>query len=191
MYSGVLTNQSSGAGVESAFVEKKLREVQSKESPGIERNRTTVIQIADATLDQILANNRLDLKILASQYFLQHVNRIVRDQLFQQVDWLIDPNDWAEGDQLANHESFKTLLKLILNATPKESPYLSLSDEGNLVTTWIASKHRMHVECFPGERYRWFIATGEGDEAEKTSGTTKTLKRFLELLAPYRSVGWF
>ncbi len=184
------SEQSPGAGKEFNFYQAMMKN-HAEELTSSEQLLPTINKLGSLSVDEQLFDNCADLKILTSRYAVQHMDAAFRKQLFNQLDWLLNPEDWEEGDILANSESFKTLIKFILNSHPNQAPFLGLSNQGNLLAEWRHNNNKLTLECMPKERTRWFIIYANGEEEEKLSGNAKSVQRLIEQLYPFKQAGWF
>lgn len=148
-------------------------------------------QREDRSLEESLFDNRAALKIITSMYGASHIDPVLRSQLFFQIDWLLKSDEWAEGDNFAGAESFKTLIKFILNSNPFESPGLGLSDGGNLLASWVKDANKLVLECLPGDHFKWFASCVFDSKKERAGGESPSLERLLNCLQTYQSAGWF
>jgi hypothetical protein len=165
--------------------------LESTNATGKPEEPTRTEELEDPSTEERVLCNRAELKIIASIYALQHIESKVRTQLFNQIDWLLSPENWEDEDKLANKDSFKTLIKFILNFHPTEAPYLGLSSEGNLLAEWRQESNKLSLECLPQEKTKWFVSCTIDGEGERASGEAPSLRRLLNLLEPYKKVGWF
>ncbi|MSP43864.1 MAG: hypothetical protein EXR08_10980 [Alphaproteobacteria bacterium] len=143
------------------------------------------------TLEESLFDNRAALKIITSKLGTSHIDPSLRSQLFFQIDWLLKSEEWEEGDNLPNEQSFKTLIKFILNSSPLESPSLGLSESGNLLALWINGVNKLNLECFPNDHFKWLVSCVFEGKKERAAGESPSLVRLLNSLEPYNNAGWF
>ena len=93
--------------------------------------------------------------------------------LSRQIDAMLDPDEWIEGDKPLSPDSFDTLLLVLMRLRPYRRPGLGLTDDGNAVATWSRSAtDRLIVECLSNGRVRW-IATAPVAGVNE-SGTMET-----------------
>jgi hypothetical protein len=150
-----------------------------------------VKEFRSTSIKERLWNNSAELKVLTSWYSLHHLNAEFKNQFFSQIDWLLDSEDWDEDDLLANEKSFVTLIKFILNSNPKQAPFLTLTDSGNLVGTWINKENKFRLECFENDSTNWFVSIQENDGYERAMGESRSIKRLIDSVKPYKAGGWF
>jgi hypothetical protein len=142
-------------------------------------------------IEELLFDNRAELKKITAQYGLSHLDKTLRSQLFQQIDWILDDQEWEQLDSFADEESFKTLIRFVLNANPIKAPYLNIADDGHLIATWLSGENKLRLECFQNDRIKRFISCMIDGEAEGDAGETFSLQRLLDRLEPFRQAGWF
>ncbi len=143
------------------------------------------------SIEELLFDNRASLKTIAVRYGLSHLDETLRLQLFQQIDWILDEQEWEDLDSFADQESFKTLIRFILNANPVKAPYLNISDDGHLIATWISGENKLRLECFSNDRTKWFVSCKIDGESERAEGNSSSLQRLLDHLTPFKKAGWF
>lgn len=143
------------------------------------------------SLKEQLFANRNNLKIMAARYTMEYISPDFRKQLFNQLDWLFDPEGWEKDYVLAKPDSFKTLIKFILNTKPYAAPHLGLSDDGNMLASWRKDSNKLMLECWPDESTKWFVSCVFEEKLERASGEAPSLRRLLAALSPYRNAGWY
>jgi hypothetical protein len=147
--------------------------------------------VAQRSIEELLFDNRAELKRITAQYGLSHFDKDLRAQLFKQIDWILDDEEGEQLDNFADQESFKTLIKFVLNTNPVNAPYLNLADDGHLIATWITGANKLRLECFANDYTQWFISCEIDGEAERISGEAASLQRLLDRLEPFKKAGWF
>lgn len=110
--------------------------------------------------------------------------------LSRQIDAMLDPDEWIEGDKPLSPDSFDTLLLVLMGLRRYRRPGLGLTDDGNAVATWSRSAtDRLIVECLPNGRVRWIATAPVGNVNE--SGTMETSPdRLLMTLAAFNPDHW-
>src|SRR5690242_11729390 len=58
-----------------------------------------------APTPELLFDNLVSLKVLSASVAM-HLTRIQRDDLFKQIDELLSPDNWVDGDHLISEASF-------------------------------------------------------------------------------------
>ena len=143
------------------------------------------------TIEEQLWDNRAALKEITAKYGLSHLDPKIRAQLFLQIDWLLDSDSWEEGDALANIESFKTLIKFILNTSLAKAPSLGLSDKGNLLASSVSETGKLILECKPYERTKYIASHTTNGKQKRAAGDAESIEDLLDLLSPFNNAGWF
>lgn len=152
---------------------------------------TSQIKLENASLEETLFNNRASLKIITSRYGASHIDPNIRKHLFFQIDWLLNGEEWEKNDNLPNEESFKTLIKFILNSSPVEAPSLGLSDNGNLLASWKHGANKLMLECMANDHFKYLAASAADGKKKRSAGDAETLRDLLDLLSPFKTAGWF
>lgn len=127
-------------------------------------------------------------KMLTSQVAM-HLDDDWRNRLFEQLDDLLDLEDWHAGDEPIEAESFQTFLRMIIYHRSVRRPGLGLSDRGFLIAAWTKDGDRLTMEFFPDDRIRWVLSCETDGQLERASGET-SVRRLMEVLAPYKPLRW-
>lgn len=143
------------------------------------------------TLDEQLFDARANVKILLSRVSM-HFSKALREKLFRQIDLLHDPDDWEEGDDPIQLQSFNTFLRWFYLYKPPQLPNFGLSAAGHFIASWLTNhnKDRLILEFLSNDRIKWFVTKNYDEEADHSSGLTK-LNRIADMLAPYHTDDWF
>lgn len=143
------------------------------------------------TLDERLFDARANVKILLSQVSM-HFSDALRNKLFHQIDLLHDPDDWEDGDDPIQLQSFNTFLRWFYLNGPPLLPNFGLSVAGNFIASWLTNhnKNSLILEFLSNDRIKWFVTKFYDEEADHSSGSTK-LSRITAVLAPYHTDDWF
>ncbi|MFH1158736.1 MAG: hypothetical protein V1721_07660 [Pseudomonadota bacterium] len=164
---------------------------QSASAKNFEQSKK-LFTLVDNALEERLWDNRSELKIITSTYSASHLDSDIKAQLFSQIDWLLNSEEWEEGDNFADTESFKTLIKFILNSNPSRAPYLGLSDSGHLLASWVSESNKLILECLPRDCIKWFVSCVFDGKKERVGGEAPSLERLLAVLTPFiKNAGWF
>lgn len=99
-------------------------------------------------LDLRLFENKAQIKILTSRVSM-HLEAPVRQDLFKQIDELLDVEAWDDTDSLINESSFATLLRFITSKVNIHRPSLSVSLDGNIMASWLKESLRLTIEFQP------------------------------------------
>ena len=137
---------------------------------------------------EVLALLRADTKASARQFAMLFDPEWLAG-LSRQIDALLDPEEWVEGDALPSMDSYRTLLVVLMTLRRYRRPGLGLTPNGNFVATWSHSAtDRLIVECQPTGRARW-IATAPmpaGNESGSHDTTPDRLMLTLDRFNPER-----
>jgi hypothetical protein len=110
--------------------------------------------------------------------------------LSRQIDAMLDPDEWIEGDKPLSPDSFDTLLLVLMGLRRYRRPGLGLTDDGNAVATWSrTATDRLIVECLPNARVRW-IATAPVAGVNESGTMETTPDRLLVTLDPLKPDHW-
>lgn len=144
------------------------------------------------TIEEVLFDDSAALKMITAQYGVSHLSPVIKKQLFNQIDWLLDSEIWEVEDSRIDQSSFKTLIKFVLNAHPLQAPSLSISHEGCVIANWITGEsNKLRLECLKDGHIKWFIACIIDEKVEYATGEAPSLQRLLDAIDPYKAAGWF
>jgi len=149
--------------------------------------RTARVSV-EPSLHERLFDALAEVKIMTSKVAM-HLDKQWRQKLFAQLDSLHDPDEWEEGEEPLQQESFATFLKAMLAINPERRPGLGLSSLGHLIAAWTTGSDRLTIEFLPGDRTRWVLARAVSGETDRFAGDTP-VSRLVEGLAPYRPDYW-
>jgi len=139
-------------------------------------------------LKEQLYNVRADCKIKTAQVAM-HLAGDWRIRFFNQIDNLLDHENWEPSDQPATAASFATLLRMILHIRGRR-PGLGATAGGNFIATWTEGKDRLTIECKPDDKVRWVLVRDLDGQLESAAGETN-LARLHDVLHPYDPQRWF
>ncbi len=150
---------------------------------GIEGEDTTTANTALNALEHAA----FDLKWFFSQ-FSMHLDGKWRASLFKQLDQVLDPDSWEEGDVLPDKQGWGTLLRLLIHYRFKERPGLGFNDSFPLVV-WTKEDVRITLECRPGDKVHWVASRKIGDNVDVAAGETH-IRVLKDYLAPFNADKW-
>lgn len=132
--------------------------------------------------DQILYNNRSELKVLVSRIAM-HLKIELRNDLFAQIDTLLDLDAFEEDDCLISTNSFSTFLMFVSTLSNVRRPSLTVGHDGQVFCTWINQEGRIDIEFFAGKKFRIYVSRGQGEQVELFShfGSYQSLMKFLHV----------
>jgi hypothetical protein len=133
------------------------------------------------SLDVQLFDNGAQLKLFFSQIAM-HLTTEWRTTIFEQLDFLLNSEDWQEDSALIEVSTFITFLRFLIFAVPNRLPSLGISPNGNVLAAWLKGDERITVQFLPDDRA---IATllGKGTRANETvvwRGHVVDLKLFID-----------
>jgi hypothetical protein len=119
-----------------------------------------------------------------------HLGTEWRSRIFEQLDDLLDPEDWHEDDDPLKTSSFDTFLRMVIFHNPTRRPGFGQSNSGNLIAAWTTGSDRLTIEFLPNDMVRWVLSCEVDSESERAAGETP-VRRLMEVLAPYTPSRWF
>lgn len=122
-------------------------------------NRTDIIAVLSAA------------NVLLRSYWM-HMSDVLRTGLLKQTNAVLDLDDWEDDDCNASLDSYKTLLRSIVELQPNRRPALGLSDRGNFLAAWHREASKVVIEFLPNDRMKWMIAQAEGADTDRAAGQT-------------------
>ena len=123
------------------------------------RERHTFLQTVpdSASLEAQIFNSLVSLKVAVSQYAM-HLSTEERHRIFEELDYLINVDDWHEGDTLPNIVAFRDFLKWMIYSKYFKWISLGVSEEGGMLVAW-KTKRVLLTARFSGlagqEGVRW------------------------------------
>ena len=113
-----------------------------------------------------------------------HLDDAWRSMLHSSLDRLLDVDDWEDGFEIADLQSFSTFLRAIVYIHPTKRPGVGLSQRGTFLSAWRHDSDRLVLEYLPADEIRWVISRTIDGEKESGAGTTQ-IHRIPEVIAPY------
>jgi hypothetical protein len=145
-------------------------------------------QVTGNTLAESIFESLANAKIWTSKVAM-HMDMANRDRFFRQLDRLHDAEEWMEGDQPVQLETYKNFIRFMLSDGRDSKPSLALSADGVLTAIWVAGTDRLTVEFQRHNRVSWVVSNTIGPNVERAAGITST-DRLLTNLAPYEPRKW-
>ena len=142
-----------------------------------------------SSLEEKLFDATAGVKVLTSQV-ARYLDSQLRSKLFKQIDLLHDVEEWEQGDEPLQRESFATFLMAICELKPKKGPGLGLTPSGQLVAAWTAGTSRLTIEFLGNSRVKWVISRMIDGEVEHYVGDT-AVNRLATGLVPHHTEEWF
>lgn len=121
----------------------------------------------ETPLKERLFDNRATLKVLTSRISM-HLAEFTRQDLFKQLDELLDPETWDDDSSLIQEASFRTFLRFAVSKADIKRPSLSVSNNGFAMATWLRDRDRLSIEFLPADKIRLVasVATETADGGE-------------------------
>ncbi len=183
---------SSAAGEDAETIRKSLIEIQERQTldrPIYKLAEVEAPWIADKPLPEKLYDTLARVKLLTAQVAM-HLDTEWRSRIFEQLDDLLDAEDWHEDDDPIKASSFQTFLRMIIFHNPSRRPGFGVSNRGYLIAAWTSASDRLTIEFLPNDAVRWVLSCEVDDETEHAGGETP-VRRLMEVLAPYSPPRWF
>ena len=183
---------SSATGEDAETISNSLIEIQTRQTldrPIYKLAEVEVPWIADKPLPEKLYDTLARVKLLTAQVAM-HLDTEWRSRIFEQLDDLLDAEDWHEEDDPIKVSSFETFLRMIIFHNPSRRPGFGVSNRGYLIAAWTSGSDRLTIEYLPNDTVRWVLSCEVDGEAERAAGET-SVRRLMEVLAPYSPPRWF
>ncbi len=136
-----------------------------------------------APLAEQLRNRNSELKRMIA-IVAMHLDDAWRNMLLSSLDRLLDSDDWDDGFDVPDLQSFSTLLRAIVYLHPTKRPGVGLSQRGTFLSAWRQESDRLVLEYLPEDEIRWVINRTIDGEKESGAGTSQ-IHRIPEVIAPY------
>ena len=180
---------SSATGEDAETISNSLIEIQERQILGRPIYKLTEVEAADKPLPEKLYDALARVKLLMAQVAM-HLDTEWRSRIFEQLDDLLDAEDWHEDDDPIKASSFETFLRMIIFHNPSRRPGFGVSNRGYLIAAWTSGSDRLTTEFLPNDTVRWVLSCEFDGETERAAGETP-VRRLMEVLAPYSPLRWF
>jgi hypothetical protein len=138
---------------------------------------TTALQITAQEKQQpaepleAVFNNLATLKVATSKLAM-HLSDRYRTSLFDEVDRLLNIENWDDDSSLVDVRSFETFLRAVLYNRIGRMPSLGIS-QGLVLAAWHGRKgaQRLYVEFLPDDRVKVLLTTAGATSASDESAT--------------------
>jgi hypothetical protein len=137
------------------------------------------------TPEQLLFDRLVDLKVKTSSLAM-HLETAWRTGLFNELDKLLNVDDWDLSDTMPTVESFVTFLRTTIFLGKIRRPGLGATVDGNILAGWITGRDRLTIEYRPNDELRW-VTTVDGS-AHSGACVASDLK---DNLASFKPERWF
>lgn len=183
---------SSAVGEDAETISNSLIEIQERQTLDRPIHKLAEVEapwIADKPLPERLYDALARVKLLTARVSM-HLDTEWRSRIFEQLDDLLDAEDWHEGDDPIKASSFETFLRMIIFHNTLRRPGFGVSNRGYLIAAWTSGSDRLTTEFLPNDKVRWVLSCEVDDETERAAGETP-VRRLMEVLAPYSPPRWF
>jgi len=165
-----------------------MRQLLSVEAPPSSLRGNVIEATAD---ERKLFDNRAELKIVTSQVSM-HLSKDQRDDLFQQLDELLDIEAWGDDSSLISPQSYRTFLRFLIYWRGVRRPALTVSSAGNLMASWVQPGKRLTIEYMLNDIIRAVVyKAGVAPEVTETNAYLGPIKRLDAVLEPFEAVIWY
>jgi hypothetical protein len=120
----------------------------------------------------------VDLKVATSR-FAAHLTQVERERVFSELDTLLSPEEWEEGEILPDREAYLNFLRYLIRTSDKSWTSLGLSDEGNVLVAWVTEKIRF-TASFSVFRIIWTFKIIDDDFTNFGNGSTDNIEFFCQ-----------
>jgi len=124
----------------------------------------TRITPQQSSFQEKIFTSLVSLKIAVSQYAM-HLSSDERHRIFDQLDFVINIDDWHEDDNLPSPQSFQNFLKWMIYSKYFRWTSIGVSDEGNILVAWKTDRVLLTANFASPENVRWTaqITSGSGE----------------------------
>jgi len=105
---------------------------------------------APPSLEVQLFDNGAQLKVSFSQIAM-HLTTEWRTSIFEQLDFLLNSEDWQEDSALIEVPTFMTFLRFLIFAAPNRLPSLGISPNGNVLAAWLKGESNSYLMIAPSQ----------------------------------------
>lgn len=186
------TRPSYGVSREADAIDKFLEEIQKKQNisrSSVVSDEGKIQRASTKSTEEKLYDVLAGAKVMTSQVAM-HMEQEWREGIFEQLDELLNIDDWHDDDEPVLGTSFTTFIRMVLYQKPKRRPGLGVSHRGNLIGSWTSGPNRLTLEFLPGDMIRWVLSCEIDGEIERGAGETP-VRRLPKVLDPYQPSRWF
>lgn len=137
------------------------------------RRLTTVHRDApqQAGFEEKLFDACVRLKVLVAQYAM-HLSKDERQQIFEQLDDVLNPADWYVEDIFPKQTAFQELLKWSVYSKNYEWRSLGVSDTGDVLVAWLSEAVRLTASFAGDGIVRWTARVRSQTGVEHAAGSS-------------------
>lgn len=180
------------SSVRGAFSEKtlvladKLSALRNPAAPSVQLNGRSAA--ANASLEERLFDARAAAKQMIASIAM-HIDAPRRARLFKQLDSMHALDDWDEGDDPLDADSFASFLRSLFHLSPTKYPSLGLTHDGHLLAAWTKGDDQLVIEFMPKRKARWSLSRSIDGQVERAAGDN-AISRLHAVLSPYEPDRW-
>jgi hypothetical protein len=123
-----------------------------------------------SSFEERIFGSLASLKVAVSQYAM-HLSSPERHRIFDQLDFVINEDDWHEEDNLPRTQSFQDFLKWMIYSKYFQWTSIGVSDEGNILVAWKTDRVLLTANFASPDNVRWTAQiSSESGEVGHTVG---------------------
>jgi len=141
------------------------------------------------TVRQAIFNNRSQLKIYTASVAM-HLSRKRRDDIFKQIDELLDIDNWSDEDVFISFDSYRTLIRAIISVGLFKRAALTVATSGNIQANWFLSDRRLTIECLSQDNFVLLAYYRPIGEAPRVINRQSALEDLRSTLDEIKATSW-
>lgn len=131
----------------------------------------------EPTFEQKITDALVGLKAATSAYAM-HITSDAMENIFAQLEDVINLDDWHEEDEFPRLQSFKDLLAWSIYAGVQQWDSLGVDDDGDVLVAWYSEQITLTAN-FDGHRLvRWTSRYQDGDDVVAHASGDCSLRQF-------------
>ncbi|SRR6266566_5902757 len=155
-----------------AALSEKIQKLSKQQVLLVSNAPQTVTRLSpqQSSFEERIFGSVVSLKVAISQYAM-HLSSQERHRIFDQLDFVINVDDWHEEDNLPNLQSFQDFLKWMIYSKYFRWTSIGVSDEGNTLVAWKTDRVLLTANFAGPDNVRWTAQiTSAGGEHGHTVG---------------------
>jgi hypothetical protein len=132
-----------------------------------------------ANFEEKVFGSLVSLKVAVSQYAM-HLSTQERHRIFDQLDFVINVDDWHEQDALPRPQSFQDFLKWMIYSKYFQWTSIGISEEGNVLVAWRTARVLLTANFLGSDNVRWTAKIASEDEEPAHAVGRCSLRLFAE-----------
>jgi hypothetical protein len=122
---------------------------------GPQKSETVLRSVThSADFHESIFNSLVSLKVAVSKYAM-HLSSAERKRIFEQLDSVINVDDWHDGDDLPKPNSFEEFLKWMIYSKYFKWTSIGVSQEGNIMVAWRTRRVLLTANFAGADNVRW------------------------------------